>query len=238
MARTLLDGARALRLTAFDGLLQDLRFALRSLRRNPGFSTVAIVVLAVAIGANTAIFSIVNMLLLRPLVVEEPERLVGLYPKSLVDPDEYRGCRLAVGRSEEEARLELESIGAQLAADFPGVNRDFTLVHAPTARLSMSTRPITADPFCGDPSRWRLAPSVGGELTYLTSRRDLQWKIPVRSFWEAFASDGRLDPSLHREARQPGTFDLSSSVMSPAEVGSLSVSRSLDRAEEARTTFS
>ena len=304
MTRNLLDSVSERRLTVFDDLGQDLRFALRGLRRNPGFSTVAIVVLAVAIGANTAIFSIVNMLLLRPLVVEEPERLVGLYPKSLVDPDEYRGwsypnyfdvreqskvfediaamnpdvvglededgttrrifCqvissnyfstygvpvalgrgftqeeerpssridvvvlghdfwerrgadpeilgktlrvnsvdftvvgvaaegfagpiallqmdlwfplgvyghsigdflgassfdltdrdrhkllvigRLAVGRSEEEARLELESIGAQLAADFPGVNRDFTLVHAPTARLSMSTRPISDGP--------------------------------------------------------------------------------------------
>ncbi len=93
-----------------------------------------------------------------------------------------------------------------------------------------------ADPFWGS-FAVALAPSVGGELTYLTSWRDLQWNLPVRSFWEDFAADGRLDPSLHREAPQPGTFGPSSSVMSPVEVGSLSVSRSLDPGEEATTTF-
>src|SRR5437763_748717 len=56
--------------------LADLRFAIRALRRNPGFSAIAVVVLALAIGANTAIFSIVNSLLVQSYPFRDPSRLV------------------------------------------------------------------------------------------------------------------------------------------------------------------
>src|SRR5882672_1086593 len=62
-------------------LLADLRFALRTLRRSPLFATVAILSVALGIGANTAIFTLIDQVLLRRLPVTDPDRLVMLYQR-------------------------------------------------------------------------------------------------------------------------------------------------------------
>ncbi len=63
--------------------ISDMRFAVRLLRRQPGFATVAIVTLAIGIGANSAIFSLVNGVLFRSMPYEQPERLVTVWTSNL-----------------------------------------------------------------------------------------------------------------------------------------------------------
>ncbi|MGH9535964.1 MAG: ADOP family duplicated permease [Terriglobales bacterium] len=74
------DCRQARGLHLLDNLGQDLRFTWRSLRRDAGFALIAVLILAAGIGANTAVFSVVNTLLLRPLPLPQARRLVWITP--------------------------------------------------------------------------------------------------------------------------------------------------------------
>src|SRR5213593_4963593 len=77
---------------SLESVRQDVRFALRTLRRSPAFTTVAVLALAIGIGGNTAIFSLVDAIRARALPYDDPERLVELWGNVLRAKVERRGA--------------------------------------------------------------------------------------------------------------------------------------------------
>ena len=114
-------------LPILSGMRQDLRLSLRALRATPIVTAVVILSLALAIGANTAIFSLVNSLLLRALPVHEPERLVHVTDTVVLE-----------SRDDAGACLELSAMGPDSASGGSSFRRQ------PPGRSSGSTAPLAA----------------------------------------------------------------------------------------------
>ena len=73
-------------------LAQDVRFAIRTLRKSPGFTATVVLTLTLATGATTSIFSVVNGVLLRPLPFADPDRLVQIYGRNFASDIGLRGA--------------------------------------------------------------------------------------------------------------------------------------------------
>jgi putative ABC transport system permease protein len=108
-----------------DNLLQDVRFGLRMLAKNPGFTTVAVITLALGIGAGTAIFSVVNAVLLKPLSYPNPDRIVqfllkfpeGPRPSSSIA--DFRLWREQTSAFQDVSAYDFVGLGLSLTGDVP-----------------------------------------------------------------------------------------------------------------------
>lgn len=94
----------------FSGIVADLRYAIRMLRKAPAFSTAAVIILALGIGANTAIFTLVNGILLIPIPSDHPS-VVGIYSRS-VENNEYRSFSFADYQHIRDARSPFADVFA------------------------------------------------------------------------------------------------------------------------------
>jgi putative ABC transport system permease protein len=136
-------------------VISDCRFALRQLRKNPGFTTVAVFTLALGIGASTAIFSVVYGVLLRPLPYNEPNRIMAVFevtskgrPSRLADPNfddfrdqnrsfqaiaKYTDYVVSVSGALQPIRAKVASVSADFLKVFrvqPIIGRDLTAADA------------------------------------------------------------------------------------------------------------
>lgn len=130
-----------------DTLARDLRYGFRALRRTPGFTAVAVLVMALGIGANVALFTIVHGVILKPLPFEDPDRLVMLYEAKLHEQDAPGDNGVAGG----------------IYAEWKKLNHTFTslaLVSGSRVGLSGSGGQLPEKLYSGNIS-WDLLPTLG-----------------------------------------------------------------------------
>ena len=149
-----------------ENLLQDIRYGIRTLAKNPGFTAVAVLTLALGIGANTAIFSVVENLLLRPLPYPQPDRMVEIansYPPQLpkvgLSPGDYADWRRQNASFSEMGTYAKITQGFNLTGE--GEPQRVTAVYADDGLFPMlGVRPIMGRAFLPEEDRAGSAPVV------------------------------------------------------------------------------
>ncbi|MGB7846280.1 MAG: ABC transporter permease [Candidatus Acidiferrum sp.] len=126
-------------------LLQDIRFGVRMLRRSPGFAAAAVLTLALGIGANTAIFSVVNAVLLRPLAYRDSPSLVNIWGKFEKDGIQQNW----ISEPEYWDLLDHNESFAQIAAYALGGRANLTRVDAPPVQVSEASATAGVLPMLG-----------------------------------------------------------------------------------------
>jgi len=162
-------------------LLQDIRFALRLLVRNPGFALVAILTLGLAIGANTTVFSVVDSVLLEPLPFPEPDRLVSIYTR--LPGHDHFGLAIPEFTELRQHTHSFETIGAYSIAGSP-VSGGAEPARVHTAYLTAGLLPAIG-----------VAPAMGRFMSEAEERHGPAASVTIMSdrLWRAaFAADPKI----------------------------------------------
>jgi putative ABC transport system permease protein len=175
-------------------LTQDLRYAVRQVRRNPGFSVVVVATLALGIGGTTAVFSVLQAVLMAPLPYEQPERLVRFYQQ---EPDKPATRHYLTATHFATLREHLASFEAMTAlANYSDMGRD--LVKNGRAQR-VRVLPVTSDYFAAIRGGAMLGPGF--------DRRDEagSWRVVLsRDLWRAqFNADAAIVGSTVHLSGEP-----------------------------------
>jgi predicted permease len=217
-----------------DDLRQDTRYAIRTLRRSPGFAAVALLTLTLGIGANTAIFSIVNTVLLRPLPYADPGSLILVEPTSMsLAPDwattawraraktmsdfaGFNGPRattLVIGGNPEQADV------ADITPNFlaflgvpPALGRTFTSEDSVSQSVAILSHELWTRRFGADPAILGSTITVGGTPLTIVGVASASFKFPTA---------GALPASGLRIDTQPDVLRASTSNSAVNVIGRL-----------------
>jgi putative ABC transport system permease protein len=171
---------RPQRSTPMRSFFFDVRHALRVFRAKPVFTTVAVVTLALGIGANTAVFSVVNSVILAPLPYDEPEQLVRLYTASKADPDERQ---FLAGFDLMEVREQVDAF-ASLAIMYTYREMGLDLEARDGIPQRIPVLPVSAEYF----QTLRATPLLGRAFTREEERSDTRRVILSHGLWSTFAA--------------------------------------------------
>ena len=161
-------------------LISDVRFSLRVLARQPGFAATAVLVLAIGIGANAAVFSVVNAILMRPLPgVRDAGRIVGIYAPHVRQADTYRGFSYPNYVDIREGARSLEGVSA------------FTFVLAGVAESGVTRRSLVMMVSANYFDVLGARPAQGRAFTPQEERPGSQAQVAVAShaYWQRHGSD-------------------------------------------------
>jgi len=171
-------------LPVLESLIRDIRFALRMYCKNPGFTAVAVLTLAFGIGANTAVFSVLNRVVLNPLQYDEPNRLVRLYQdhqESVITGGWVAGAAFLDYREMAEG---LESVTAMYNYQEYG----FTLTAGERPRR-VTMLPVSSDFF----GAYRVRPHSGRFFSREEERSDARIIVLSHRLWNAYSGG---DPEI------------------------------------------
>src|SRR5580698_7071209 len=193
-------------------VLQDFRFAFRMLRKNPGFSAIAILTLALGIGANTAIFSVVYAVLLKPLPYADSEQLFTVFQQDIKNPKNVNGFSFPNMRDLREQ--------SEIFSDLSGVQAHQLTLTGHGEAFNIDTSVVTPDLF----NTFRVQPILGRTFVPGDGKRGAEPVVVLsENLWRGPQHHRRNDRArqkrLHRDRCRPRSVSLSPITEKPPDLG-------------------